>query len=350
MTTAAEPLLEVRDLHLDLSSRTGTAHVLEGVYVSVAPGESLGIIGESGSGKSVLARALIGVQPPGVTTATAGRIRFARHDVLGRSPRQRRGTAAARMAMIFQDPSSTLNPTVRVGRQVLEGLDDRPRAPRRSRRARLRELLDAVGLTDVERISRSYPSQLSGGQRQRIGIAAALAGNPLLLIADEPTTALDVTMQRTVLDLVDRLRATQGMSLIHITHDLGVLTDRTDRIAVMYAGRIVESGPTARILTAPAHPYTRALLDLSPRLSSPAALPLPTLPGSLPDLSAPRRGCPFAARCAHVQDVCRSDRPPLTPAPASTIDHTLACWHPLGPTRDPARTSRQAAELLTGAG
>lgn len=258
MSTQKEALLEVRDLQMSLTSASGHSHVLEDLSLSVAPGESLGIIGESGSGKSVLARAIVGVQPQGVTTQSNGSIRFEGRDILGRSPRERRGTTAAQMAMIFQDPSSTLNPLVRVGKQVLEGATQHSSRTRASRRAYLHELLEAVGLSDAARIARSFPAALSGGQRQRIGIAAALASNPRLLLADEPTTALDVTMQRTVLDLIDRLRTERRMSLIHITHDLGVLTDRTDRIAVMYAGRIVESGPSARMCSLRRHTHTPA--------------------------------------------------------------------------------------------
>lgn len=345
MSTQKEALLEVRDLRMSLESPTGHTHVLEDSSFSVAPGESLGIIGESGSGKSVLARTIVGVQPHGVTAHAEGSIRFDGHDILGRSPRERRGTPATQMAMIFQDPSSTLNPLVRVGRQVLEGATQFRGRPRAARRAYLYELLEAVGLSDTPRIARSYPAALSGGQRQRIGIAAALASDPRLLLADEPTTALDVTMQRTVLDLIDRLRAERGMSLIHITHDLGVLTDRTDRIAVMYAGRIVESGPSARMLTAPAHPYARALLDITPKLSAPAPLPLPTIPGVLPDMSAPRQGCPCASRCARVREVCHSARPPMAPI-GSEPDHTVACWQPLNPTHAPSDTDRRSDALL----
>lgn len=347
MSTQKEALLEVRDLQMSLTSASGHSHVLEDLSLSVAPGESLGIIGESGSGKSVLARAIAGVQPQGVTTQSNGSIRFEGRDILGRSPRERRGTTAAQMAMIFQDPSSTLNPLVRVGKQVLEGATQHSSRTRASRRAYLHELLEAVGLSDAARIARSFPAALSGGQRQRIGIAAALASNPRLLLADEPTTALDVTMQRTVLDLIDRLRTERRMSLIHITHDLGVLTDRTDRIAVMYAGRIVESGPSARMLSAPAHPYARALLDITPKLSTPVPLPLPTIPGVLPDMSVPRQGCPFASRCSRVSEVCHTTRPPVAPV-SSDPDHTVACWQPFTASTPDDPTRRDSALLAAG--
>ena len=309
MSTQKEALLEVRDLQMSLTSASGHSHVLEDLSLSVAPGESLGIIGESGSGKSVLARAIVGVQPQGVTTQSNGSIRFEGRDILGAT----------------QHSSRT----------------------RASRRAYLHELLEAVGLSDAARIARSFPAALSGGQRQRIGIAAALASNPRLLLADEPTTALDVTMQRTVLDLIDRLRTERRMSLIHITHDLGVLTDRTDRIAVMYAGRIVESGPSARMLSAPAHPYARALLDITPKLSTPVPLPLPTIPGVLPDMSVPRQGCPFASRCSRVSEVCHTTRPPVAPV-SSDPDHTVACWQPFTASTPDDPTRRDSALLAAG--
>ena len=270
---------------------------------------------------------------------------FEGRDILGRSPRAARNHRRAN-GDDLPGPSSTLNPLVRVGKQVLEGATQHSSRTRASRRAYLHELLEAVD-SATQRASLVFSCCPFRGQRQRIGIAAALASNPRLLLADEPTTALDVTMQRTVLDLIDRLRTERRMSLIHITHDLGVLTDRTDRIAVMYAGRIVESGPSARMLSAPAHPYARALLDITPKLSTPVPLPLPTIPGVLPDMSVPRQGCPFASRCSRVSEVCHTTRPPVAPV-SSDPDHTVACWQPFTASTPDDPTRRDSALLAAG--
>lgn len=309
------PLLAVEDVSLSFA-RT---HVLESVSITITAGESLGLVGESGSGKSVLARTLLGAPSAAAAPTVTGSIRFRGTELVGLAQKERRRAVGTGMSMIFQDPSSSLNPVVRVGQQVVEGATVRGRAARRELAV---GLLRSVGIPDPELRARSYPPELSGGQRQRVGIAAALAGGPQLLLADEPTTALDVTVQREVLDLVDRLRRERDMALLLITHDLGVLTGRTDRVAVMYAGRIVECGPTAEVLTAPRHPYTRALLAATPRVSVPRRPPLPQIPGSLPDLSRPRVGCPFAPRCQHATSLCGS-RPVLTTVGAH---HRVACW------------------------
>lgn len=215
--------------------------------------------------------------------------------------------------------------------------------------------MKSVGLDEVSRISRAFPGQLSGGQRQRVGIAAALAGKPQLLLADEPTTALDVLVQRTVLDLLEELRLKTGLALVHITHDLALLSGRTDRIVVLYAGRVMENAPTAELLSNPVHPYTRALLSVTPKLHNPHTLPMPQIPGTMPSLDQPRTGCPFASRCPAVEDRCINERPPTVEVskpqlthtePAKKIQHTVACWRVM----EDRDTALQPAGLGIGRG
>lgn len=320
------PLLKITDLSVRFDHSSGATHVLENVDLHIAAGESLGIVGESGSGKSVLARTIMGIRPRRVTEAITGTVAFNDLELSTLDRKTWSRTASRSMAMVFQDPAATLNPVVRIGDQVTEGATPEIRNSSRARRNLAIQLLESVHLPNAGNAIRRFPGELSGGQRQRVGIAAALASDPLLLLADEPTTALDVTVQRLVLDLIDDLRGQRGMALIHITHDLAALSGRTDRIAVMYAGRIVETGPSESILTRPQHPYTQALLDSTPRLSAPRRPPLPHIDGSLPDLSQPRKGCSFAPRCEFARDICSTNRP----SQASTErDHVVACWFPL---------------------
>jgi peptide/nickel transport system ATP-binding protein len=323
--TPRNSLLEVRDLSVRFDHPSGSTHVLENVSLQVGAGESIGIVGESGSGKSVLARTVMGIRPRRGIEAITGVVGFNGRQLTNLDHKTWSRAANRSMAMIFQDPSATLNPVIRIGYQVTEAA---PAEIRRSPRARRRlaiALLESVYLPDPSSAMQRFPGELSGGQRQRVGIAAALASEPLLLLADEPTTALDVTVQRRVLDLIDDLRLQRGMAMIHITHDLAALSGRTDRIAVMYAGRIVETGPSKTILTSPQHPYTRALLDSTPRLSSPRRPPLPQIEGSLPDLTKPRLGCSFAPRCRFARDTCFTTRPAAT---GTDPEHTVACWFP----------------------
>lgn len=320
------PLLQVTDLSVRFDHPSGNTHVLENVFLFVAAGESLGIVGESGSGKSVLARTIMGIRPRRVAEAITGTIAFNDRELSTLDKKSWSRTASRSMAMVFQDPAATLNPVVRIGDQVTEAAPPEIRYSSRARRTLAIHLLESVHLPNPSDAIRRFPGELSGGQRQRVGIAAALAGDPLLLLADEPTAALDVTVQRLVLDLIDDLRGQRGMALIHITHDLAALSGRTDRIAVMYAGRIVEAGPSQAILTRPQHPYTRALLDSTPRLSAPRRPPLPHIDGYLPDLSRPRRGCSFAPRCEFARDTCSTTRPPQASAEQG---HVVDCWFPL---------------------
>ncbi|GAA1388355.1 ABC transporter ATP-binding protein [Pseudonocardia kongjuensis] len=315
------PLLELDDVCLRFDTPAGPVHVLESVSFALVEGESVGLVGESGSGKSVLARAVLGAHSGPNTPVVSGSIRLEGRDVTAGTEHNRAA------AMVFQDPSTSLNPVVRVGRQVLEAVPRAERGTRAAQRATVTDLLRAVGLPDPQRRARSYPAELSGGQRQRVGIAAALAAGPRLLLADEPTTALDVTVQQLVLDLIDAQRRERGMALLLITHDLGLLSGRTDRVVVMYAGRVVEDGPTEKVLTAPLHPYTRALLGVTPRVSQRRRPPLPQIPGGLPDLRRPRAGCPFAPRCTYALSKCETERPPVL---RTGPGHVTSCWAATG--------------------
>ncbi|MBL1085564.1 ABC transporter ATP-binding protein [Streptomyces actinomycinicus] len=303
-------LLEVRDLHVEFRTRDGIAHAVNGVSYSVEAGETLAVLGESGSGKSVTAQAVMGILdvPPG--RITGGRILFRGQDLLKLKGEERRRIRGAEMAMIFQDALSALNPVLSVGDQLGEMFVVHRGMSRKDARARAVELMDRVRIPAAAQRVRDYPHQFSGGMRQRIMIAMALALEPALVIADEPTTALDVTVQAQVMDLLADLQREYRMGLTLITHDLGVVADVADKIAVMYAGRIVESAPVHDIYKAPAHPYTRGLLDSIPRLDR-KGRELYAIKGLPPSLMAVPAGCSFNPRCPMAQDVCRTDEPPL---------------------------------------
>lgn len=319
----SDTALSVHNLHVAFERKNRVTYVLEDVSFDLAPGECLAIVGESGSGKSVLGRAVVGVPDRLSTVRADGRILLAGDDQLTASVKDRRDRAGSRVAMIYQDPMSSLNPTVRVWKQVVESISNRGRLTRTKGRQKAIEMLRAVGVSDPERRIDAFPHEFSGGMMQRVGIAAAIAGSPDILVADEPTTALDVTVQRKVLDLLDQIRRESGMAMILITHDLGLLTGRADRTMVLYAGRVLEIGPTELITTAPAHPYTQRLLAAIPRVSGELRRELPALDGSLPALDAPRLGCPFAPRCPLAMDRCHSERPP---AVRLSDNHVAHCW------------------------
>ncbi|MEV7201346.1 ABC transporter ATP-binding protein [Streptomyces griseoluteus] len=306
-------LLEVRDLHVEFRTRDGVAKAVNGVSYGVGAGETLAVLGESGSGKSVTAQAVMGIldMPPG--RITGGRILFQGRDLLGLKEEERRRIRGAGMAMIFQDALSALNPVLSVGDQLGEMFTVHRGMSRKDARKRAVELMDRVRIPGAAQRVRDYPHQFSGGMRQRIMIAMAIALEPALVIADEPTTALDVTVQAQVMDLLAELRREYDMGLVLITHDLGVVADVADRIAVMYAGRIVESAPVHDIYKAPAHPYTRGLLDSIPRLDH-KGRELNAIRGLPPSLTRIPPGCAFHPRCAMARDVCRTDEPPLYPA------------------------------------
>ncbi|MEV5251120.1 ABC transporter ATP-binding protein [Streptomyces werraensis] len=303
-------LLEVRDLHVEFRTRDGLAKAVNGVTYGVDEGETLAVLGESGSGKSVTAQAIMGIldTPPG--RITGGEVVFQGRDLLRLKEEERRRIRGAEMAMIFQDALSALNPVLTVGDQLAEMFTVHRGMSRKDARAEAVELMDRVRIPAARERVRQYPHQFSGGMRQRIMIAMAIALEPALIIADEPTTALDVTVQAQVMELLAELQREYRMGLILITHDLGVVADVADRIAVMYAGRIVESAPVHDIYKAPAHPYTRGLLDSIPRLDH-KGRELYAIKGLPPNLTRIPPGCPFHPRCPLARDVCTTDDPPL---------------------------------------
>jgi peptide/nickel transport system ATP-binding protein len=316
------PALQVRDLHVSFPTARGPARVVRGLDLSVEPGETLAVVGESGSGKSVSMLAVLGLLPASATVT--GSARLGEREVLGASEADLRSLRGPGMGMVFQDPMTSLNPVLSIRRQLVEGLRAhrrRDRADATARRgtdallARARELLAEVGLPDPDRALRAYPHQLSGGQRQRVMIAIALAHDPAVLVADEATTALDVTVQAQILRLVRRLQDEHGTAVVWITHDLGVVAGIADRVAVMYGGRVVETGRTEALFAAPTHPYTRGLLASLPDIDDPATgddrADLLAMPGMPPDPVDPPAGCAFAPRCPIAHPDCVGHRQEL---------------------------------------
>ncbi|MFE5852839.1 MULTISPECIES: ABC transporter ATP-binding protein [unclassified Streptomyces] len=307
---STDSLLDVRDLQVEFHTRDGVAKAVNGVSYTVHEGRTLAVLGESGSGKSVTAQAIMGIldTPPG--KITGGQILFRGRDLLTLKEEERRKIRGSEMAMIFQDALSSLNPVINVGDQLAEMFIVHRGMSKKDARAKAIELMERVGIPAAKERVRQYPHQFSGGMRQRIMIAMALALEPALIIADEPTTALDVTVQAQVMDLLAKLQSELNMGLILITHDLGVVADVADRIAVMYAGRIVETAPVHDIYQAPAHPYTRGLLRSIPRLDQ-KGQELYAIKGLPPNLMNIPPGCAFNPRCPLAQDICRTDEPPL---------------------------------------
>ncbi|WP_380165344.1 ABC transporter ATP-binding protein [Jannaschia sp. R86511] len=311
MAPAAGPALQVRDLHVSFPTSRGPARVVRGLDLAVDPGETLAVVGESGSGKSVSMLAVLGLLPASATVT--GSATLAGREVLGASEQDLRSLRGPGVGMVFQDPMVSLNPVLTVRRQLLEGLRahagrDGARRGKDALLARARQLLDEVGLPDPDRALRAYPHQLSGGQRQRVMIAIALAHDPAVLVADEATTALDVTVQAQILGLVRRLQDEHGTAVVWITHDLGVVAGIADRVAVMYSGRVVETGTTDALFAAPTHPYTRGLLASLPDIDDPATGAarddLTAMPGLPPDPVDPPAGCAFAPRCPVAHPDC----------------------------------------------
>jgi peptide/nickel transport system ATP-binding protein len=315
-----EPLLSVDDLHVTFRTRQGGVPAVAGLSFTLAPGEVLGVVGESGSGKSVSMMSLLQlVRGPNV--AVSGTARFGGRDLLSLGDKELRAVRGREIAMIFQDPMTALTPVYTIGWHIVEQIRAHQPVSRAAARRRAVELLDEVGIADAGRRVDDFPHQFSGGMRQRAVIAMALANEPKLLIADEPTTALDVTTQAQILELMRRLRRTHGSAVILITHDMGVVSEIADRVLVMYAGRAVEHAPKAELLRRPRHPYTWGLLGSVPRVTGPRLRRLPTIPGA--STSAVDGGCAFAPRCGHRFAPC-VERPPLR-GPA---DHLDACWLP----------------------
>ena len=291
----------------------------------VRTGETLGLVGESGCGKTMTAFSIIGLLPPG-GHIKSGSVVFDGEDLTRLSAAQLRRVRGDKIGMVFQDPMTSLNPTMTIYEQIAEPLVLHRRLSSRETRDRVLETLQLVGLPDPEARLKTYPHQLSGGLRQRVAIAIALVCQPKLLIADEPSTALDVTIQRQILDLIDDLRARLDMSVVLITHDLGVVAGHTDRVAVMYAGRIAETADTTSLFTNPKHRYTEGLFAALPERAASRHEPLYTIPGALPDLAHPPRGCRFAPRCAFASAECAAEPPPRSAGP----EHLFACFHPVG--------------------
>jgi oligopeptide/dipeptide ABC transporter ATP-binding protein len=319
----SDPILSIRDLRLEFDTFDGVYKAIDGVNLNLAPGEALGLVGETGCGKSVLTRAAFGLVPKPPARITSGQVLFGGRDLLALNETQLRSIRGAQVAMIFQDPMTYLNPVFKVGTQLVDAIfaQQRGAISRRAARDLALEMLDKVHLANPQRQFESYPHELSGGMRQRVLIAMALAANPQLLIADEPTTALDVTVQAQILDLIAELVNDLGLSVIMISHDLGVVAQVCSRVAVMYAGQIVEDAPVSQIFDDPKHPYTHGLLKAIPHPFQ-AVEHLAGIPGSLPNLYNPPTGCRFAERCPHAAPVCAEGKPPLTDLSSG---HRVAC-------------------------
>jgi peptide/nickel transport system ATP-binding protein len=329
MTQAVAPLLEVTDLATHFQTPRGVVRAVDGVSFSIRQGQTLGVVGESGSGKSVLARTIIGILAGDGSATTTGRIAFEGRDLLKLSERQMREVRGKDIAMVFQDPMSSLNPVKRVGAQIGEVLTRHLGLRGRAAKTRSVELLDQVGIPLPAERLQQYPHQLSGGMRQRVAIAIALACEPKLLIADEPTTALDVTIQAQILSLLRRQQLVHTMAMILISHDLGVVAGYTDAVAVMYAGQMVERAATRSLFRGCRMPYTEALLRSAPNLSDQPHTGLRAISGQPPDMLQPPGGCRFNPRCDYATDLCRTDQPALSAA-AADATHVYACWHPVG--------------------
>jgi oligopeptide/dipeptide ABC transporter ATP-binding protein len=321
----ATSVLEVRELRTVLNRPDGPVAIVDGVSFDLMPGETLGLVGESGSGKSMTALSLMGLTPRPHVLVASGTVRIGGRDLLGLSERELSQVRGAELGMIFQEPTTALNPVLTIGEQLVETLRAHTRISIRAAREAAIHLLQRVRLPDPERHFDEFPHRLSGGMCQRVVIALAIAGNPKVLIADEPTTALDVTVQAQILELIRELSADQGMAVLLITHDLGVVAGYADRVAVMYAGRIVETAPVLDLFHDPRHPYTQRLLSAMPRFTKdpPHRRRFEELPGMVPPLGELPPGCAFAPRCSKAQPVCGTDRPTLAElAPR----HCAACW------------------------
>jgi oligopeptide transport system ATP-binding protein len=318
-----EPLLEVRDLRTQFFTQDGVVKAVDGVSFHLMPGETLGIVGESGCGKSITALSIMRLIPSPPGKIVSGEIFFEGEDILKMNDDEVRSIRGRKIAMIFQDPMTSLNPVLTINRQISEALELHLGMTRSQARQRSIELLKMVGIPNAEQRIDQYPHQFSGGMRQRVMIAMALSCNPSLLIADEPTTALDVTIQAQILDLIRNLQAEHNTALILITHDLGVVAGMTDRINVMYAGHIVETAPTEELFANPKHPYTVGLLNSIPRLDAPRKEKLNPIRGLPPDLIDLPDMCPFVPRCDYARDKCGQKNPPLMDV---NEVHRAACW------------------------
>jgi oligopeptide transport system ATP-binding protein len=321
-------LMDVKDLSVRFHTQEGTVYAVNGISYTLDEGETLGIVGESGSGKSVQSLAIMGLLPKPPAEIASGTVIFRERDLLKLSPEEIRQVRGAEIAMIFQDPMTSLNPVLTIGRQITEALRLHLGMNNHQARERAAELLTMVGIPMAESRLDSYPHQFSGGMRQRAMIAMALSCNPQLLIADEPTTALDVTIQAQIIELVKRLKDKIGMAIIWISHDLGVVAGLADNVQVMYAGTIVERGPVNEIFNDTRHPYTLGLKGALPRVDRRGER-LVSIEGTPPDMRNPPVGCPFAARCAFRIERCLTERPPLLPVQDGHPEHLAACFYDL---------------------
>ena len=319
------PLLEVQDLSVEFETRKGIARVLESVSFALNRGQTLGLVGESGCGKSMTALAIMRLIPNPPGRITSGQVRFEGTDLLALPDASMREIRGNRVSMIFQEPMTSLNPVFTVGEQIAEAVRLHQRLDRRGAHERAIEMLEQVGIPVARTRVDEYPHQFSGGMRQRVMIAMALACSPGVLIADEPTTALDVTVQAQIFDLISDLRHRTGTAVVLITHDMGAIAEMTDRVAVMYAGRIVEEGSVAEIIEHPLHPYTQGLIACAPgRRTAAHGEPLEEIPGTVPSLLERRGGCAFADRCKHVMPKCRAELPAETRFDGG--QRRVLCW------------------------
>jgi peptide/nickel transport system ATP-binding protein len=320
-------LLDVHELKTHFLTPRGRVRAVDGVSFVLDRGKTLGLVGESGSGKTILARSIMNLLPK-ANVHRSGSVRFMGRELVGLDDREMRDLLGAEIAMVFQDPMSSLNPVMTIGKQITESLRLHVGMRRTEARLTAVALLRSVGIPEPEQRFGEYPHQLSGGMRQRVMIALALACGPKLLFADEPTTALDVTVQAQILNLLQDVQADRFMAMVLVTHDLGVVAGRTDEIAVMYGGRIVEQAPTSVLFSRMQHPYTEALLRSIPKVEDPSHTRLQVIGGRPPDLIDPPAGCRFAARCPYVQPRCLEEQPPLQEA--DTPGHLYRCWYPVG--------------------
>ena len=320
-------LIEVTDLKTHFQTPRGVVRAVDGVTFNIERGRSLGIVGESGSGKTILSRSIMGLLPRN-GTIREGSVKFQGDELIHRSPAEMRGIWGREMAMIFQDPMTSLNPLMKIGKQIAEPLVAHLGMSKPDAWATAEKLLRDVRIPEPARRLEQYPHELSGGMRQRVMIAIALACGPTMLFADEPTTALDVTVQAQILELINEQRRERNMSLILVTHDLGVVAGNTDEIAVMYGGKLVEKAPTRTLFAEMKMPYTEALLQSIPKLEQPSHSRLATIPGRPPDLVNPPKGCRFAPRCTYARERCHEEEPQLQRA--ANPEHVFACHYPVG--------------------
>jgi peptide/nickel transport system ATP-binding protein len=333
------PLLELHDVKTAFKTPRGLVRAVDGVSFSLERGKTLGVVGESGCGKSVLSKSIMGLLPKR-NVERAGSIKFEGEEIGSAKPGDLRELWGTQMAMIFQDPMTALNPVMKVGKQITESLRYHLDVSREFSEETALQLLTSVGIPEPRRRMNQYAFEMSGGMRQRVMIAIALACGPKLLFADEPTTALDVTVQAQILDLLKEQQSERFMAMILVTHDLGVVANRTDDIVVMYAGKVIEKAPTRTLFAEMRHPYTHALLQSIPKLDMPSHSRLDAIGGRPPDLVHPPKGCRFAPRCPNVQDRCREEEPPL--AERETPGHEFACFYPVGtPEGDEAKARNE---------